>query len=352
MALMKRGKIWWLCIRYKGRLIRKSTRTSNRRLAEKIHAKVFTELVENDWLDRPIEDERTFKELMARYEKEYFRNLASYKKCECFLKGLIEFFGTYKLKEITPSLIYDFKKMRKAQGIKPSTLNRQLTIAKRAVNIAIREWGWNIDNPFSKVPAEREATRRDRWLTYEEEEALLNASPQWLRDFIIFAIWTGLREGNIINLKREDVDLKRKVVYIKKTKNGSPLLLPLHEKACEVLERRLKIAYMEHDYIFTSPTGKKLMPNNLRRAFRKAVKRAGLRDLRIHDLRHTFGTRLAQNGVDLYTIAKLLGHRDVRATQRYAHHCVDSLRMGLEHLGAHTMRTEREAVEGGHNQPS
>ena len=344
---MKRGNIWWLCIRYKGRLIRKSTRTTNRRLAEKIHAKVFTELVESDWLGKPLGENLTFRELLSKYERDYLKDLPSGKTCAHYVRGLIDYFGNFTLKDITPELIHEFKKMRKAQGVKSSTINRQLTIAKRAFNIAIREWGWNVDNPFSKVPAERETTRRDRWLTYEEEEALLNASPQWLRDFITFAIWTGLREGNIINLKREDVDLKRRLVYIRKTKNGSPLLLPLHDKAYEVLEKRLRIAYLEHDYVFTSPTGKKIMANNLRRAFRKAVRRAGLKDLRIHDLRHTFGTRLAQSGVDLYTIAKLLGHKDVRATQRYAHHCVDSLRAGLKNLHAHTLRTRTEGhVDG------
>ncbi len=343
MALMKRGNIWWLCIRYKGKLIRRSTRTTNRRLAEKIHARVLTELIESDWLGRPFGEHITFKELLTRYEKDYLKDLPSGKTCSHYVRGLIDYFGNLTLKDITPELIHEFKKMRKSQGVKSSTINRQLTIAKRAVNIAIKEWGWNIDNPFSRVPMEKE-TPRDRWLTYEEEEALLRVSPQWLKDFIIFAIWTGLRESNIINLKREDVDLKRRVVYIRKTKNGNPLLLPLHDKAYEVLERRLRVAYLEHEYVFTSPTGKKIMANNLRRAFRKAVKKAGLKDLRIHDLRHTFGTRLAQSGVDLYTIAKLLGHRDIRATQRYAHHCVDSLRAGLENLHAHTLRTRTESL--------
>ena len=104
----------------------------------------------------------------------------------------------------------------------------------------------------------------------------------------------------------------------------------MSQKVFELLASKMKVRHIGHDLMFTSPMGKQLNPHNLRRAFRKAVKEAGIEDLRPHDLRHTYGTRLAQSGVDLYTISKLLGHNDIRATQRYAHHCTASLKRGID----------------------
>ena len=86
--------------------------------------------------------------------------------------------------------------------------------------------------------------------------------------------------------------------------------------------------------VFGTSCGTKILPSNLRRAFYNALKKAGIEDFKFHDLRHTFATRLAQKGVDLYKIAKLLGHEDIRMTQRYAHRCPDSLRDGVKILEA------------------
>ena len=88
----------------------------------------------------------------------------------------------------------------------------------------------------------------------------------------------------------------------------------------------------EVHYVFASETGTKVDACNLRRGFYGALKRAGITDFRFHDLRHTFATRLAQAGIDLYKIVKLLGHKDIKMTQRYSHHCPESLRDGVEVL--------------------
>jgi site-specific recombinase XerD len=86
------------------------------------------------------------------------------------------------------------------------------------------------------------------------------------------------------------------------------------------------------DFIFPSGAGTKILRRRLIRAFFKAVKDAGLEGFHFHDRRHTFATRLAQSGVDLSRIAKLLGHNDISTTQRYAHHCPESLRSGVDVL--------------------
>ena len=104
------------------------------------------------------------------------------------MKGLVNFFGGYTLSEISPSLINDFKIKRRDEGVKPATIHRQLDIMKRAFNLAIREWEWWDKNPVTRVSLEKLNNKRDRWLTFEEEETLLQVlsclvrriSPFWL----------------------------------------------------------------------------------------------------------------------------------------------------------------------------
>ncbi len=92
--------------------------------------------------------------------------------------------------------------------------------------------------------------------------------------------------------------------------------------------------------------GKKIYPNNLRTSFYTVLRKVGIEDFRWHDLRHTFATRLAQAGVDLYKISRLLGHKDIKMTQRYAHHCPDSLRNGVEILESDYNLTTMESKMG------
>ena len=91
---------------------------------------------------------------------------------------------------------------------------------------------------------------------------------------------------------------------------------------------------IKNDFVFFNSKGEKVSSCVLRLAFYSVLKKVGIVDFRLHDLRHTFATRLAQAGVDIYKISKLLGHKDIQMTQRYAHHCPDSLRDGVEILDA------------------
>lgn len=99
------------------------------------------------------------------------------------------------------------------------------------------------------------------------------------------------------------------------------------EPKSEQKERNLK-----NDFVFLSSHGTKIDRHNLRRAFNNAVRRSGIEDFTFHDLRLTFATRLARGGVDQYMISKLMGHEDAKMTQRYSHHCAESLRSGVEVL--------------------
>ncbi len=100
-------------------------------------------------------------------------------------RHLIKFFGDYMIVEITPKIISEYKTKRRQEGASPRTLNYELTLMSHAFNLAIREWEWVRENPVRRVSKERVNNQRERWLTLEEEEKLLAASPKWLtRDYL------------------------------------------------------------------------------------------------------------------------------------------------------------------------
>jgi len=337
MGLYKRGSVWWMSFSYQGRQIRRSTETTDKKLAQRILDKVKGEIAEGKWFEKLPGEDRTFKEMMDKYMAEHsIPKKASSERDKASILHLSPFFDEIPLVDITSTMINEYKKRRREEGASPATINRELALMKHAFNLAYKIWGWVSDNPVMKVPLEKEPPSRDRWLTYEEEEKLIAVSPEWLQEIITIAVETGCRREEILSLQWKDVDLINKVITIFGKKTGARRTIPLTTKAYEVLlkkkKTRDKIRLISGDFVFTHPPGKKVNIYTLRWAFEEATKKANIDNLRFHDLRHTFATRLAQNGVDPYTIQKLMGHTSFTTTQRYAHHFVDSLRRGIEYL--------------------
>jgi integrase len=326
MGLYKRGKVWWMSLNVHGKQIRRTTETSDRKLAEAIYSKVHVRLIEGKYFDQGEETERTFAELLDRYEREHIPKKASQRALKGYLKNLRPFFGKATLAEITPKVIVQYKAKRYQDGVKPATINRELALMKHAFNLAIKEWEWAKQNPVSRVSFEKEDNKRDRWLRQEEVGRLLSACPLWVQEIVITALHTGMRMGEILSLRWDTVDLFRRTVTILHSKNGDKRTIPLNGHMFVLLKDKLKDRVSSSEWIFLSQAGTKRDGHGLRRAFRKALKTAMIHDCHFHDLRHTFATRLVHAGVDLYKVQKLLGHRSPVMTQRYAHHCSESLR--------------------------
>ena len=333
--MFKRAGVWWCCIRHNGRKIQKSLETSDRKLAKDIEAKIRTEIVEGSYFEKLIGRNKTFRDMMDKFIKEHAPTVSNSMQRGYSIilrKHLLPFFGGSNLLSISPKMISGYKVSRRGAGAKPATINRELAMLSKAFSLAVKEWEWLKDNPVSRVPKEKENNVIDRWLTKDEEKRLLDNSPEWIREIIIFALNTGLRQEELLSLEWPRVSIFRKTILIKETKNGKPKTLPLNKFALGVLEQRSKVRSIKNDFVFFNRNGKKINPHNLRTSFYIAIRKAEIEDFRFHDLRHTFATRLAQAGVDLYKISKLLGHEDINTTQRYAHHCPDSLRDGVEAL--------------------
>jgi len=348
MFKRKDSGLWWMIFRHNGKKIQKSLETSDKKLAKAIEAKIITDIVEGKYYEKPTGHNKTFRQLMDRFMKEHAPKVSDsmQKSYASSLKHLIPFFGELNLLSVTRKKISEYKVLRLDEGARPASLNRELAMVSKAFTLALEDWDWisGNDKPFSKMPYEKENNERDRWLTEDEEEKLLENSPEWLREILIFALNTGLRQGELLSLEWSRVDLFRKTILIQKTKNGKPKTVPLNQIAMDVIMRKSesKVRKLKNDFVFVSSHGTKIDRHNLRRAFNSAVRASEIENIKFHDLRHCFCTKLAQRGVDIYKIAKLAGHEDIRMTQRYSHHCPESLRDGVEALEADYVLTTFE----------
>ncbi|PKN33229.1 MAG: site-specific integrase [Deltaproteobacteria bacterium HGW-Deltaproteobacteria-19] len=333
MGLFKRGTVWWMSFSVDGRQVRKSTETTDRKQAQRIFDKIKGEVAEGKWFEHLEGEDRTFNDLMDRYMKEHSAvNKAprSYQRDKVLEKHLRRAFGKMILTEIQPKMIADYKTKRREEGVSPRTINYELILMGHAFNLAMKEWQWVNDNPVMRVRKERVNNIIERWLTLEEEEKLLAASPKWLQEIIIFAIHTGFRQGEILDLKWSQVDFQRRTVTLLEQKNRSVDTLPLNATALGVLQERLRVRSDKTDHVFYSKNFTRIDCCNLIRSFKIAIRNAKIQKLRFHDLRHTFATRLVQNGVDLFAVQKLGRWKSTEMIKRYAHHNPESLRARIE----------------------
>ncbi|MBW2673254.1 MAG: site-specific integrase [Deltaproteobacteria bacterium] len=333
MGLYKRGTVWWMSFSCNGRQYRRSTETQNKKLATRIFDKLKGEIAEGKWFEKQPGDGYTFEDLMDKYMVEYSavnKAASSHKRDKSIVAKLKSYFGNYYLTEITPAMISDYKVKRRGDGVSPRTINYELVTMSHAFNMAIREWGLVNDNPVARVRKERVSNKIERWLTSEEEERLLKESPQWLQDIILFAIHTGLRQSEILDLKWSQVDMERRTILIFEQKNRNVDTLPLNETAMKVLRCRYLSDLPSEGYVFPNTRGERKNARLLMKAFYVTREKSGVSNFRFHDLRHTFATRLIQNGADLYTVQKLGRWKTVSMVQRYAHHHTESLRAAIE----------------------
>ena len=334
MGLYLRGKRYWFSVQHGGRRLYKPTGTSNKKLAEKIYAKVLTDIVEGKYYTKAEANKHDFEELKERYMKDHSKVnkvVKSSVRDENAFSHLIDAFGGLLLAEITPARISEYKSLRRSEGAKTATIARELEVLRHSFNLAVREWEWIDKNPFERVKIEKPNNKIERWLSEQEEISLLKASLPWLREIIIFALHSGMRQNEILSLKWTQVDLKRRTVTLLVTKNKEKRTIPLNKTLIDLLQSIGKIRSIS-GYVFVSQVGTRIDASNLRRTFELAKKVAGIEDFRFHDLRHTFATRLVQAGVDLYVVKQLLGHKSITMTMRYAHHNPESLRSGVEIL--------------------
>jgi integrase len=205
------------------------------------------------------------------------------------------------------------------------TIKHNLNLLSRLFNRAIK-WGmFNGDNPVKKVQPVRVDNQKTEFLTDEEVERLLQVLDEWpcrvSATFVRFALFSGLRRGEIIKLQWNDVDFERGMVTLREPKGGKTQSIPLSNEAFSAL-RELGIT---GEYVFPGKSGGERY--DFKGPWQRIRKAAGLPDdFRFHGLRHHFASTLVSNGVDLAVVKELLTHKDMATTQRYAHLAPDAVK--------------------------
>ncbi|PLY05543.1 MAG: integrase [Desulfuromonas sp.] len=235
--------------------------------------------------------------------------------------------GYRLLSDVTPALIAECRDKLLSQetcrGKKrsPSTVVRYMAAISHVYTVAVNEWGWVEYNPVSKVKRPKEPRGRVRFLDDQERSRLLDACQQsgnkFLYSIVVLAISTGMRQGEILNLKWKDIDFSRYQLVLHETKNNERRAVPIVGRAHEVLRELSKVRRIDNPLIFPGANPEK--PADVRKSWDAALVQAGIKDFRFHDLRHTAASYLAMNGATLAEIAEVLGHKTLQMVKRYAH---------------------------------
>ena len=276
---------------------------------------------------------------MLAYLRETEGTLRSPERQRYSLKQLYPFFTGKDVFTLSAQDIRSYIAGRQEQGVQPATINRELTVLSSALNYALKEWGWALSNPVEGRKLS-EPEGRVRWISKDEAKALIRVAEgerqaPHLADFIRLALHTGMRCGEILGLEWPRVDLDERLVYLEgmHTKAGKRRSIPLNQEAYAALRNRLQFytAYrLRTQWVFCRADGTRIQ--SVKRSFATACRKAGIKDFRIHDLRHSCAAWLVTAGVPRPEVRDLLGHSTVQMTERYAHLAPENIRAAVARL--------------------
>lgn len=316
-------------IRLKGQ--KPVTRTfPNISLAKKWATQTEAAIREGRYFNQVESRKHTLAETVERYKRDVLPNKSDAMQHQgAHLSEWKEEIGHLVLADITPQLLTEcrdtFAKRKthyKTQR-SPATVNRLLAAISHVFSIASAEWGWIEHNPVKKVRKLKEPRGRVRFLSDNEREALLReceaSDLQCLLPIVVLALATGMRRGEILGLRWENVDLLRGRLVLEETKNGERRGVALGDYPLKLLKLHNKVRRLDTDLVFPSQSGNR--PLEFRGAWNKALKKAEIENFRFHDLRHSAASYLAMNGATPAEIAEILGHKTLAMVKRYAHLC-------------------------------
>ena len=354
MQLNKRNGIYYVSYQSSpGRQTRRSLGTRNKQIAKQLMAKLELEMHEELVFGK--EPKRYFKDMLAKY-LEAKQQTRGFERIQHAARPLVAFFGdcdASRMKEV------DVEKYCSHRGkqVKAETVRREIGVLSAAFNHAVTKLRWGLKNPCKDAAKPKKPKGRVRWITHPEASRLIAAARRKvnchgkplpaeacstvLADFIELALNTGCRKGELLSLKWEDVDLSTRLLKLQETKSGEWQTVPINEQARQILVGRLRhreavcpatpFVFFHERQRHGVSVGDQV--KDVKASFASACKRAGIKDFRIHDLRHTFASWLVKNGTPLLEVSKLLRHSSTTMTERYAHLAPDHLHKAVANLG-------------------
>ncbi|WP_457681072.1 tyrosine-type recombinase/integrase [Thermovibrio sp.] len=307
-----------------GRGKKRSLRTRNKAEAIRLYNKLKREYLAG----RLLILKEGQKVLLSEFTNDYLdwavENLApaTYRKRAYILRNFRELIGDLYVQDLSTRHLDDYVRQVLATGASRTTTNTHIRHLKAVFTKAV-EWELLKENPFRKYKLLKVQQKPPAFLLPGQVDKVLKVidEPEWRFVFKLF-VYTGMRLSEVANLQWRDIDLHRGVITVRKAKNYQTRVIPIHPKLKEELESRYpavgKVVGYHKDYIY----------HRLKDYFRKA----GFPELRVHDLRHTFASLMVMSGVDLKTVQELLGHRDYRTTEIYAHLAPEHLHDAIKKL--------------------
>lgn len=343
MALYQRSSVWWVSYADpSGKRVQRSTGTRDKTAAQELHDKWKADAWRVAKLgERP---RRSWQEAVVRWSRET-EHKATHERDAAHFRQLDQYLHGKYLDEIGRDMVDHITAERLKAGVAHATVNRMLAALRAVLRRAATEWEWLDRAP--KVRLLPEPKRRVRFLTRAEADKLLAQLPEHLAEMARFSLATGLRQANVAGLRWDQVDLERRhvVIHADQAKARRAIAVPLNAEAVLVLRRQVG----KHEtHVFTyqpavkdlarlARKGKKRQPPRPigqvgTKSWREALKRAGIKDFRWHDLRHTWASWHVQGGTPLHVLQELGAWESPEMVRRYAHLTSDHLREYADRL--------------------
>lgn len=332
-GLRKRGEIWHIEKVIAGLRICESTGETDLNKAEHYLAQRTHEIRRvKVYGESP---RRTFDEAAAKYVDEAHKK--SLGRDLCTLDAIIPYIGHLSLEEVHSGTLDPFVHDRRSAGIAAGTITRDLAVVRLVLKLAHTKWREANGRPWLDsiplMPSVQGDKRQPRPITHEEQANLFRRLPTYLAEMALFAVHTGCRDQEICGLRwdwEHEITGTESTVFVlpgSVTKNGQERIVPLNTVARSVIEERRG---HPGEYVFGRNGNRLQRMNN--RAWKEARTDAGLPDVRVHDLRHTFGNRLRFAGVSYEDRQDLLGHHAGRITTHYSQAEIQRLIEAVEML--------------------
>lgn len=260
----------------------------------------------------------TLHQLLQRFEREVLPSYKSQRTTSSLLCYWKRELPDSLLKNLTPQDIANYRDKRLSEHVSGSTVNRELNLLSKVFDTAIREWRWfNDANPVHAVTRPKNPRHRDRRPSTNElcrlRDECVRSKNMMMWAVIDFAVESGMRQGEILSLKIEDIDFSDRTLHLEETKNGDSRDVPLSSNAVRILKDICSERY--EGYVFNNWT----TDDGFRSTFYRIRKRAGIEGLRFHDFRHEAASRFFERGLNQFQVAAITGHRSLQSLHRYTH---------------------------------
>lgn len=339
-------------IKYRGRTLSATfhDRPSAKRWADENAARIRNDAHFADDSHR----HRPMRELIERYETAVLPTKRHPRNPKRHLAWWKQRLGDLTVEEVSRSVVAQCRDelllppaVGKPRG--PATVVRYLASLSHVFSVAIADWEWATDNPVARISKPKEPKGRERFLNHDEVNRLLKScqastSPH-LYTAVVLALSTGMRRGEIVNLRWPMVDLRTGFIRLTETKNGSSRSIALTGPIRTLLTQKYAARSPGTDWVFPPASG--TQPWDLKKPWSTALKKAGITNFRFHDLRHTAASHLAMSGATTVQLSEILGHKTLAMVKRYSHLTATHTATVLEAMTSEMFRDGLEEVSHG-----